>query len=49
MWKPPVQGLDFDAEGPTADHLIDTSHIYDQVVYKDIHPLRQEWSVLDQE
>ncbi|KAI8349210.1 hypothetical protein EDC96DRAFT_448633 [Choanephora cucurbitarum] len=47
LWAPPVPGLDFDIEGPTADHLIDTSDIYGQTVYEHIHASKEEWTIVD--
>ncbi|KAI8385647.1 hypothetical protein BD560DRAFT_167355 [Blakeslea trispora] len=48
LWAPPVPGLNFDLEGPTADHLIDTSDIYEQTVYDDIHASGDEWTIVDE-
>lgn len=48
VWPPPIPGLDYDIEGPTADHLLDVSHIYDQVVYQDIRPSKEEWTMVDE-
>ncbi|KAI9486287.1 MAG: hypothetical protein EXX96DRAFT_548476 [Benjaminiella poitrasii] len=47
VWPPPVKGLEYEFEGPSADHLIDTSHIYDQTVYQDVHAQKNEWTVMD--
>ncbi|KAI7900967.1 uncharacterized protein BX663DRAFT_438154 [Cokeromyces recurvatus] len=43
----PVNGLEFDFEGPSADYLIDTSHIYNRTIYQDVHAKKEEWTVID--
>lgn len=48
QWPPPVVGHDFDILGPNANYLIDASHIYDQVVYQDIRPSKEEWSIVNE-
>ncbi|KAI7882810.1 uncharacterized protein EV154DRAFT_428336, partial [Mucor mucedo] len=47
QFKSPVPGLDYDLEGPTADHLIDTSEWDTKSVYTHIHALQDEWEVVD--
>lgn len=46
MFGPPTPGLEYDLEGPTFDHLIDTSDIYNQPVYQHIHALKEEWEAV---
>lgn len=46
QWPPPTPGLEFDLEGPTADHLLDTSDIYHQPVYQHIHAAKEEWDIV---
>jgi hypothetical protein len=48
LWPPPIPGLEFDLEGPSADHLIDTSEIYDQPVYTHIHAKKEEWDIVSE-
>jgi hypothetical protein len=47
-WKAPVNGINFDLEGPDANYLIDASHIYGRVVYQDIHAIPEEWSLVNE-
>lgn len=47
-WRTPVPGMEFDVEGPSADHLIDTSEIYDQVVYRHVLTNNDEWELLNE-
>lgn len=47
-WGTPVPGMEFDVEGPSADHLIDTSEIYDQVVYRHVLTNNDEWELLNE-
>ena len=42
-----VKGLAYDFEGPSADHLLDASHLYDQKVYENVHAVVEEWSLVD--
>ncbi|KAI8640766.1 WD40-repeat-containing domain protein [Parasitella parasitica] len=46
-WKTPIEGSEFDFEGPSADYLIEPSHLYDQVIYQNIHAVKEEWSLTD--
>ncbi|KAF1800770.1 hypothetical protein FB192DRAFT_1121675 [Mucor lusitanicus] len=42
-----VEGLGYDFEGPSADHLLDASHLYDRKVYENVHAFAEEWSLVD--
>ena len=48
LWKPPLEGMEFDFEGPSADYLLDMSHVFDQAVYQDVHAVKEDWSLADQ-
>lgn len=48
QFPPPKAGLQFDLEGPHASRLIDNVDIYDQVTYKDVHVLPEEWDIVTQ-
>lgn len=47
-WKPSTAGLEFDIEGPHAEYLIDTSEIYDKIVYPKVHANTSEWEVTNE-
>ncbi|CEP11389.1 hypothetical protein [Parasitella parasitica] len=47
-WKGPIQGVEFDFEGPSADYLFDMSHLYDRVAYQNIHAVKEEWCLSDE-
>jgi hypothetical protein len=47
-WGIPLQGLDFDLEGPDANYLMDASHIYGRVVYQDVHASPEEWKLISE-
>ncbi|KAK4512575.1 uncharacterized protein ATC70_003278 [Mucor velutinosus] len=42
-----VEGLAYDFEGPTANYLLDASHLYDQKVYENVHAIAKEWKLVD--
>jgi hypothetical protein len=42
-----VEGLGYDFEGPSAECLLDASHLYDQKVYENVHAIAEEWSLVD--
>jgi hypothetical protein len=45
---PPLEGIQFDNLGPSRDYLIDTSRLYDQAVYTNIHAKTTEWELVDE-
>lgn len=48
VWGAPVPGMEFDVEGPSADHLFDTSEVYNQVVYQHVLVNNDEWELMDE-
>ncbi|KAG1461298.1 hypothetical protein G6F46_004108 [Rhizopus delemar] len=45
---PPIPQMAVDIEGPSSENMLDTSNIYDQVVYEDVHPQMDEWEVVEE-
>lgn len=47
-WGTPVTGLEFDLEGPDANYLIDASHIYERIVYQNVHADPIDWALVNE-